>query len=830
MELLCFILFLCILSSAHGQFPDERTTLLELKKSLSGPRGMLDSWTDGNHCTWRGVSCDTNLRVSRLEMGGNISLSPSCSSKSELSLHGFGISRNCSGVNGKLSGSLSAVVANLTQLKVLSLPFNELEGEIPFEVWGLENLEVLDLEGNKFTGDFSSYEFAGLKKLKVLNLAFNDIYGKFPRSLSSCTGLQILNLARNRINDVIPEFVSRFRKLRVVNLSFNRLIGRVPSSFCGDLEHLDLSANFLKGEIPHALGDCSNLRTLLLYSNELSGVIPDELGKLRNLEVLDVSRNSLGGPLPANLGNCTSLSVLILSTRFNSTHGKMSRRSFSDSNSFEGSFPDEITKLANLKLVWAPGGNFNGKFPSEFGDCKMLKMVNFARNDFTGEIFSTFNKCVHLLYLNISSNKLTGKLDEDLPISCMRTLDVSRNMLSGPIPNFTTVECRHKLSSAARNPFPPFDPSFSYLSFFQHKILSEYSPPFNNNTAHSLTVHDFSQNNFSGPLPVLPFAYADKTGYVFLSGSNNLTGSLDETLFPKRDDELALLAINASKNRISGLIPESLCAVKSLVMLDLSSNNLTGRVPENLYSLPKIEILLLNGNQLSPEPAKSHSVSLKRHMHVGCYAGPTEMLLVYNYLSGGNLEGLIRERVRRGFGWDALHRIAVQVGSAVWHVHRGGLVHRDIKPSNVVLDGEGNAYLSDFGLSTRAAVEKRGRVAGTYGYIAPEYAETGRVSREADVYSYGVVLLELMSEKRVLDPSFGGRTMGFDIVSWVVTMVGEGRVGAVFMRRLWDAGPREKLVKMLNVAVLCTSASAADRPSMRQVVEWLNQIEAQDSG
>ncbi|GER43809.1 leucine-rich repeat receptor-like protein kinase family protein [Striga asiatica] len=100
-----------------------------------------------------------------------------------------------------------------------------------------------------------------------------------------------------------------------------------------------------------ALTPSPKLKTLLLYSNDLRGVVPYELGKLQNLEVLDVSRYSLGGPLPANLGHCTNLSVLILSTRFSSTHGKMSLGSFRDSNSFEGSFPGEISKLANLNIV-----------------------------------------------------------------------------------------------------------------------------------------------------------------------------------------------------------------------------------------------------------------------------------------------------------------------------------------------------------------------------------------------------------------------------------------------------------------------------------------------
>ncbi|KAK6133904.1 hypothetical protein DH2020_032365 [Rehmannia glutinosa] len=489
MNLLYFLLFLYILSSVSGQFCDERTILLEFKKSLSDPYGILNSWNadNSNHCSWFGVSCNVNSSVSGVKIGGNFSLSPSCSLKSELSLHGFGMKRNCSDsseINGKLLGRISGVIGKLTELRVLSLPFNELVGGIPVEIWGLKNLEVLDLEGNDFVGDFSGYDFTGLRRLRVLNLASNRISGMIPPSLSKCRGLRILNLAGNEINDVIPEFVGRFRKLRVVNLSFNRLVGRVPSNLgygCGNLEHLDLSNNFLKGEIPRALGNCSRLRTLLLSSNVLRGVIPNELGKLRNLEVLDVSKNSLGGPLPANLGNCTNLSVLVLSTHF-SPRGETSHGFSGAQNSFEGSIPEEIITLPNLKLIWAPGSNFKGNFPSKWGDCKSLKMLNLAQNNFSGEIFGLFTGKLDE-NLNLSSNSLTGKLDENLHLSCITMFDVSGNLLSGPIPNFTTKICHH-FPSVEKKVVSPYSPSVAYLSFFEYKMLSEYSSPFNVSKKH----------------------------------------------------------------------------------------------------------------------------------------------------------------------------------------------------------------------------------------------------------------------------------------------------------------------------------------------------------
>ncbi|KAK2967782.1 hypothetical protein RJ640_008002 [Escallonia rubra] len=216
---------------------------------------------------------------------------------------------------------------------------------------------------------------------------------------------------------------------------------------------------------------------------------------------------------------------------------------------------------------------------------------------------------------------------------------------------------------------------------------------------------------------------------------------------------------------------------------------------------------------------------------IGYHASEAEMFLIYNYLSGGNLEQLIQERARKAVEWKVLHKIALDIASALAYLHdqcNPRVLHRDIKPSNILLDDDLNAYLSDFGLARLLGIAETHAttsVAGTFGYVAPEYALTCRVSEKADVYSYGVVLLELISDKRALDPSFSSHENGFTIVTWACLLLSHGQAKEAFTAGLWDEGPQDDLVAILHLAIQCTSEALSGRPTMRQVVRRLRQLQ-----
>ncbi|CAJ1947116.1 unnamed protein product [Sphenostylis stenocarpa] len=614
-----FLVSLVLFTSGNDAvtIDSDKSALLRLKASLSDPAGVLSTWNsatgaDSGHCSWSGVICDANSRVVAVNVtgnGGNRTSHP-CSDFAKFPLYGFGIRRACKGSKGSLFGNVSLnfnFITELTELRVLSLPFNALEGEIPEAIWGMEKLEVLDLEGNLISGNLP-FRISGLRKLRVLNLGFNRIIGEIPSSIASIESLEVLNLAGNELNGSVPGFVGR---LRGVYLSFNQLSGVIPREIgdnCWKLEHLDFSGNLLVQGIPVSLGNCGKLRTLLLYSNLLEEGIPGELGKLKSLEVLDVSRNTLSGSVPMELGNCSELSVLVLSNLFDvrgyaaGDFGKLG--SVNDEvNYFEGSMPVEVFSLPKLRILWAPMVNLEGIFQGNWCGCQSLEMVNLAQNFFSGEFPNQLGVCKRLHFLDLSGNNLTGVLSEELRVPCMSVFDVSGNMLSGSVPDFSNTVCL-PVPFWNGDLFEDENVSSPYASYFSSMVHGRSLFTSMGGVGTSV-VHNFGQNSFTGiqslPISIPHDRLGKKNSYTFLVGGNNLTGSFPTYFFEKCNGLDALL-LNVSYNRIAGHIPSNISVLcRSLKFMDVSGNQLAGPIPVDLGSLVSLVSLNLSRNQLQGE-------------------------------------------------------------------------------------------------------------------------------------------------------------------------------------------------------------------------------------
>jgi serine/threonine protein kinase len=213
----------------------------------------------------------------------------------------------------------------------------------------------------------------------------------------------------------------------------------------------------------------------------------------------------------------------------------------------------------------------------------------------------------------------------------------------------------------------------------------------------------------------------------------------------------------------------------------------------------------------------------------GYYAGPPDMrLLAYDYMPNGNLATLLQEASHQDghvLNWPMRHLIALGIARGLAFIHQSTLVHGDVKPQNVLFDADFEAHLSDFGLE-RLTVATQGDAAssstsvGTLGYVSPEAILTGEVTKESDVYSFGIVLLELLTGKRPV--MF---TQDEDIVKWVKKQLQRGQITELLEPGLLELDPEssewEEFLLGVKVGLLCTAPDPLDRPTMSDIVFML---------
>ncbi|KAF5454351.1 hypothetical protein F2P56_024023 [Juglans regia] len=202
-----------------------------------------------------------------------------------------------------------------------------------------------------------------------------------------------------------------------------------------------------------------------------------------------------------------------------------------------------------------------------------------------------------------------------------------------------------------------------------------------------------------------------------------------------------------------------------------------------------------------------------------------ELLLVYEFMSSGSLDVHLFGK-RSPLTWAVRYKIASGLASALLYLHEEWeqcVVHRDIKPSNVMLDSSFNVKLGDFGLARLIDHElgpQTTGLAGTLGYMAPEYIATGRASKESDVYSYGVVALEIATGRKSNDPPEKDSAMG--LVEWVWNLYGSGRLRTAIDNRLHIEFEEKQIECLMIVGLWCAHPDRSLRPSIRQAIHVLN--------
>ncbi|CAN1795704.1 Probable LRR receptor-like serine/threonine-protein kinase At1g74360 [Linum perenne] len=358
-----------------------------------------------------------------------------------------------------------------------------------------------------------------------------------------------------------------------------------------------------------------------------------------------------------------------------------------------------------------------------------------------------------------------------------------------------------------------------------------------------------AHNQFTGSIPE---EYGNLTDIQALDLSfNRLTGSIPSSL-----GELKyLLWLMLANNTLSGRIPSELGRCNSLLWLNLSNNRLSGTIPSQILSATEnfserrivgrggfgtvYRGVLPNGRQVAVKKLLREGIEGEKEfraemevltgngghpnlvaLHGWCLDG-CQRILVYEFMEGGALEDLVADRGR--LSWRRRAEIAVDVARALVFLHHEcypAVVHRDVKASNVLLDQEGRARVTDFGLARFVDVggsHVSTMVAGTVGYVAPEYGQTWQATTKGDVYSYGVLLMELATGRRAVD---GGEEEC--LVEWARRVMVSGGGGGGGGRGMVSAteGAAE-MWELLRIGVRCTAEAPQRRPNMKEVLGML---------
>lgn len=726
--------------------------MLALAKSFRPPPSDWSTTSSTDYCQWTGVRC-TSGRVTSISLADK-----------------------------SLSGGLAPEISTLSELKFIYIQRNKLSGQIP-SFAKLSSLQEIYMDENLFTG-IEPKAFAGLTSLQILSLSDNAniTAWSFPSELEDSTSLTTIYLDHTNIFGILPDIFDSFASLQDLRLSYNDITGPLPPSLAkssiqnlwinnqisgmsGTIEVLSgmtslsqawLHKNQFVGPIPD-LSKSENLFDLQLRDNQLTGIVPPSLLSLGSLKNISLDNNKFQGPLP------------LFPPEVKVTFGK---NDFCTTKAGQSCSPQVMTLLAvagglgyptMLSESWQGDDACSGwaYVICDSGE-KNVVTLNLGKHGFVGFISPAIANLTSLKNIYLNDNKLTGVIPKDLTfMTSLQLIDVSNNNLTGEIPKFpASVKFHYKpgntlLGTSAGDSSTPGTGSsvsggpggssgggskapliigvivavlvflailgFVVYKFVMKKKYGKFSRT-DPEKAGKIMVSDAVSNGNGG-------------GYANGHGANNFN-ALNS---PSSGD-------NSERFLLEGGSVTIPMEVLRQVTNNFSEDNILGRGGFGVVyagelhdgtktAVKRMECSAMGNKGMSEFQAEIAVLTKVRHRHLvallGYCVNGNERLLVYEYMPQGNLGQHLFECQELGYSpltWKQRVSIALDVARGVEYLHslaQQSFIHRDLKPSNILLGDDMRAKVADFGLVKNAPDGKYSvetRLAGTFGYLAPEYA------------------------------------------------------------------------------------------------------------
>ncbi|KAG8378396.1 hypothetical protein BUALT_Bualt08G0133100 [Buddleja alternifolia] len=762
-------------------------------------------------------------------------------------------------------GTVPTNLGRMNLLEELQLSFNNFSGEIPLNLTNYRNLTLIDLSLNKLSGS-APEQLGEFTRLEILVLSLNNLIGGIPRSLSSVTTLRRFAANQNNFNGTIPFGISSY--LRSLDLSYNNLTGMIPFDLLSgpNLQSIDLTANGLEGLIPAnistslfrlrlgsnsfsgmlpggSLGSLLELTYLELDNNSLIGLIPPELGLCRNLALLNLAHNRFTGPLPPSLGNLTNLQVLSL--HFNNFVGEIPeeftllnrlQKLNISMNSINGSIPLSISNLTSLTNLDLHGNNLNGPLPNSIGSLSSLIELQLGRNQLIGPIPSMPPNLQ--IALNLSYNLFSGPIPITLSrLTQLEVLDISNNRFSGDIPDFLTGMTTLTHLVLSNNHLSGIVPSFG-----NHVLVETSGNNLNPSSENPTPPTGRRRRSLASVIVIAVATAATAVGLLILIAvfvSRRYYRVNDEHFHPGLEisppqvvhgNLLTQHSIHRSNIDFSKAM-EAVSDPLNVILKTRFSTYYKAVMPSGAsYFVKKLnwsdKIFQSGSHERFEEELKVLGKLCNSNVMIPLAYVLTidSAYLFYDFASKGTLFDVLHSYTGNILDWANRYSIAIGVAQGLAFLHgcnSGQILLLDLSSRSILLKSLNEPQIGDIELckviDPSKSTTSLSTVAGSVGYIPPEYAYTMRITAAGNVYSYGVILLELLTGK----PAVGG---GTELAKWVLSnSVSQNNWDQIldFSVSKISVAVKSQMLAVLKLALACVSISPDSRPNMKSVLRML---------